>query len=206
MDLKWNQIKYEREAPTDEEIWLDEDGEEYIDETGARVMTVTIEQDLWLKVSGKTGTRDVLGSLMTRTALQRIAKRNFKLTELQTLSPFWIEDFLESQKHGKAKYVFRLKDGSKPTSFEALFDSYLEHIGIPTELSTGKKYTFYSLRHTYATLKLQYEGVPISTLAKHMGTSVNMIEKHYSHLDVKKVKEDLRGQLLQDIPAAFSKS
>ena len=205
MDLKWNQVKYEREPISNEEIMLDDEGNEVLDDDGNPILVATIEQDLWLKVSGKTGTRDVLGSLMSRTALQRIAKRNFDLTELQTLSPFWIEDFLHSQNHGKAKFVFRLKDGSKPTSFEALFDSYLDHIGIPKELSTGKKYTFYSLRHTYATLKLQYEGVAISTLAKHMGTSVSMIEKHYSHLDVRKVKGDLRGRLLQDIPAAFSK-
>ena len=31
-------------------------------------------------------------------------------------------------------------------------------------------------------------------MAKHMGTSVAMIEKHYSHLKVKEAKEQLRGE------------
>lgn len=34
----------------------------------------------------------------------------------------------------------------------------------------------------------------LDTLAKHMGTSVQMIEKHYSHLQVKEAKGQLRGE------------
>ena len=52
---------------------------------------------------------------------------------------------------------------------------------------------FYSLRHTYATLALTYDRVPIHTLAKQMGTSVQMIERHYSHLHVVDAIEQLRG-------------
>ena len=52
---------------------------------------------------------------------------------------------------------------------------------------------FYSLRHTYATLALTHDRVPIHTLAKQMGTSVVMIERHYSHLKVIQAAEQLRG-------------
>ena len=44
----------------------------------------------------------------------------------------------------------------------------------------GNKRTIYSLRHTYATFRLQ-EGVHQFVLAKNMGTSVVMLEKHYGH-------------------------
>jgi integrase len=58
---------------------------------------------------------------------------------------------------------------------------------------TGQKRVFYSLRHTYATLALTHDKVPIHTLAKQMGTSVLMIEKHYSHLKVVQAINQLRG-------------
>ena len=52
---------------------------------------------------------------------------------------------------------------------------------------------FYSFRHTYATLALTHDRVPIHTLAKQMGTSVLMIERHYSHLKVIQAVEQLSG-------------
>ena len=47
--------------------------------------------------------------------------------------------------------------------------------------ATGKNRTLYSIRHTYATFALA-EGVDIHTLARQMGTSTLMIERHYSKL------------------------
>jgi integrase len=41
--------------------------------------------------------------------------------------------------------------------------------------------TLYSLRHTYATMEL-IAGTDIHTLARQMGTSVSMLERHYSKL------------------------
>jgi integrase len=42
--------------------------------------------------------------------------------------------------------------------------------------------TLYSLRHAYATLELIENRTAIHTLAKQMGNSAIMIEKHYSKL------------------------
>jgi integrase len=42
--------------------------------------------------------------------------------------------------------------------------------------------TLYSLRHTYATLELLNNKTDIHTLAKQMGNSAAMIERHYSEL------------------------
>jgi hypothetical protein len=59
---------------------------------------------------------------------------------------------------------------------------------------TGKRRVLYSLRHTYATIALQIDKVEIHTLAVQMGTSVGMIEQHYSHLDAVKAVNQLRGE------------
>ena len=47
--------------------------------------------------------------------------------------------------------------------------------------STGKERTLYSIRHTCATEQL-LAGTDIHTLSKQMGTSVRMLEAHYSKL------------------------
>jgi integrase len=48
--------------------------------------------------------------------------------------------------------------------------------------SEAQTRTLYSLRHTYATLELLENGTDIHTLAKQMGNSAVMIERHYSKL------------------------
>jgi hypothetical protein len=45
-----------------------------------------------------------------------------------------------------------------------------------------KRRSVYCFRHTYATFRLM-EGVDIYFLAKQMGTSVQMIETHYGHIN-----------------------
>ena len=46
----------------------------------------------------------------------------------------------------------------------------------------GKNVTAYSLRHSYGT-QMSAAGVPLLDLARIMGTSVAMIERHYGHYD-----------------------
>ena len=57
----------------------------------------------------------------------------------------------------------------------------IEEAGLYIDPITGKGRDAYCLRHYYATERLT-SGVPIYTLAKNMGTSVQMIERHYGHL------------------------
>jgi len=50
------------------------------------------------------------------------------------------------------------------------------------------------LRHTYATFNLiNNRGSDIHLLARQMGTSTLMIEKHYSHLIARMRSRDLSG-------------
>jgi len=50
------------------------------------------------------------------------------------------------------------------------------------------------LRHTYATFSLLNDGMDVHTLAVQMGTSILMIERHYSHLTPRLKKEMLTGK------------
>ncbi|MEI7607941.1 MAG: hypothetical protein WCJ64_11210 [Rhodospirillaceae bacterium] len=49
----------------------------------------------------------------------------------------------------------------------------------------GRRRAPYSMRHSYASWHLQM-GINPFSLAKNMGTSVNMLEKHYGHFDHRK--------------------
>jgi integrase len=77
--------------------------------------------------------------------------------------------------------VFALDDGSQPYGLAGTFQRMLAAAGLSRDLSTGQQRTLYSLRHTYATMELM-SGTDIHTLARQMGTSVLMLERHYSKL------------------------
>ena len=66
--------------------------------------------------------------------------------------------------------------------------------GLLTRARTGQNRTLYSFRHTYATFALLNDGKDIHTLAIQMGTSISMIERHYSHLTPRLRKEMLTGK------------
>ena len=58
----------------------------------------------------------------------------------------------------------------------------------------GSRRSLYSLRHTYATFQILYSKIDLHTLAKNMGTSIAMLERHYSHLEVIHKAELLAGR------------
>ena len=74
-----------------------------------------------------------------------------------------------------------------------MFAQYLSAHNLLIDPQTNQRRVFYSLRHTYATFALLYDKVPIHTLAEQMGTSVEMIEQHYSHLKLKDAVPQLKG-------------
>lgn len=67
----------------------------------------------------------------------------------------------------------------------------------------GHERTPYSLRHTYATLRLE-AGVPIHLLANQMGTSVEMIEKHYGHIRLRNEVHKLSSGLILNLVDEFT--
>jgi len=54
---------------------------------------------------------------------------------------------------------------------------------------SSNDYSYYCLRHTFATYRLQYGKIDIRTLAKVMGCSVRYIEQHYDSARVENMTD-----------------
>lgn len=124
-------------------------------------------------VTGKTGARYLIAKHNVKEALDRLLSRE-ALFNGKSL------DEVLNEKHDVP--VFRLKDGTQPKSFHTTFIWLMKASGLLKDSATGQNRTLYSLRHTYATLELIENKTDVHTLAKQMGTSIGMIEKHYSKL------------------------
>ena len=114
-----------------------------------------------LKVKGKTGQRLVVCQPNTIRFFNRLKNRNYHV--------------------GENDYVFCYSDGrsiERPIGFEML----LKKAGVLYD-GLGQKRTIYSLRHSYATFRIQ-NGTNIYWLKQNMGTSIEMIEKHYGQTTV----------------------
>ncbi len=199
LDLKWKQITYSHH-PTDVHTGIiDNAGEtdelDIVDDIAGvdefirsnEIITSELNPNVIMVVSGKTGRREILGARRTVRALQRIAIRNYGIAKSisKPLGNLTNKD--------NDDYVFCISEQHAPTSFPRLFKTFLREHELLIDPKSEEERCFYSLRHTYATLALIHDKVPIHTLAKQMGTSVGMIEKHYSHLKVIQAKEQLRG-------------
>jgi integrase len=183
LNLQWRQIKFAIK-PT-----LKHTGEiDNTDDEHEEITLPNLNRSVEMTVSGKTGTRTIVGMNRTVKALERIALRNYDIDDSIT------EPFKKLTVPTNADYVFRTKNKEEQTSWQKMFESYLKEHNLLTDPITGNKRVFYSLRHTYATLALTNDKVPIHTLAKQMGTSVLMIERHYSHLKVVQAIDQLRGE------------
>ncbi len=85
-------------------------------------------------------------------------------------------------------YVFCLSKGVQYDPVQP-FRNLLNDIEMLND-NMGEKRTPYSIRHTYATLRLE-SGVNIHLLAQQMGTSVAIIERHYGHVKLRDNVEKL---------------
>ena len=191
LNLQWRQIKFAMKPtlkPTGEI-----DNTDNTEDTHDEIVLPNLNRSVEMVVSGKTGTRTIVGMLRTVKALERIAERNYEREEDEE-EPGITDPFKKLTVPTNTDFVFRTKNKEEQTSWQKMFESYLKEHNLLTDPITGNKRVFYSLRHTYATLALTNDQVPIHTLAKQMGTSVLMIEKHYSHLKVVQAIDQLRGE------------
>ena len=184
LNLRWNQIKTAAK-PEMIDTGHVTDGKE---EEPEPIMRTELNLSVEMSVKGKTGRRDILGMSRAVAALVRIAKRNYGDR------PSLIDPFSDLAKSKNKDFVFRTKEKSLPANLGKMFVRYLKENDLLVDPATGQNRVLYSLRHTYATLKLTHDKVPVHTLARQMGTSVLMIEKHYSHLKVLQAIEQLRGE------------
>jgi integrase len=129
-----------------------------------------------LSIDGKTGKRQPIAMDRARKYFDRIKQRR--------------TDFL-GHSPSQNEYVFCLPDGThiKNDYFRSAFKRSLKAFGLLKD-SYGKNRSPYSLRHTYATLRLA-KGVGLEELSKNMGTSYKMIQLHYSHITPLLMSESL---------------
>ena len=127
------------------------------------VASFTNQHGMWvtLSVTGKTGARMVVCQPGTERYFDRQRKRGHNTDP---------DD-----------YVFCHRNG-QPIEVWPGFNSLLKAAGLQYD-SKGQRRTIYSLRHTYATLRLE-NGTNVYWLKQNMGTSVGMIEKHYGQTRV----------------------
>ncbi|EDP66888.1 Integrase [alpha proteobacterium BAL199] len=126
------------------------------------VRTVEGEARVSISVSGKTGPRLVIANAGVETYLKRL--RDFRTDELGHEPP-------------SSEVVFCNRDGEPIHSFKKGFERVMSECGLLFQ-DNGQKRVPYSLRHTYATMRIA-EGVNVYQLASNMGTSVDMIEMYY---------------------------
>jgi integrase len=184
LDLKWKHIEFSM-SPIDIDTGTVENVD---DDPDKRVVATDFRRVVEMVVTGKVGRRKTLGRLPTVKVLERISRRNYGIKN-SVADPF--KGVITPTNDD---YVLRTKDKRDvSSSFQHMLERYLDEHNLLYDPQTEQNRVFYSFRHTYATLALTHDKVPIHTLAKQMGTSVLMIEKHYSHLKVFEAIEQLRG-------------
>jgi integrase len=141
----------------------------FFEENGKRYLA------LW--VDGKTKAHEMTARHGCIRYLDRLRKRTPKYSEGT------FEEFLDKREDD---YVFRIGGKDMTTTFGRMFKRLLTQLGLLIDGRTRKERTLYSLRHMYATYALSGDRVSIHQLARHMDTSVGIIEKHYSHILLRK--------------------
>jgi len=114
------------------------------------------------------------------------------------VAPSNVADYLErlraiAKATGPDDHVFTIHTGTPAkTLYRMMVEELLDASGLRLG-PEGTPRSTYSFRHTYATFRLS-EGVDVYILAQQMGTSVQMIEDHYGHVNpVKNAERILRG-------------
>ena len=132
-----------------------------------RTIKIDASSQLVAWVQGKTGAREVVFQPGADSYVKQIY--DFRVGELENAP------VLDG-------FVICHKDGSAVQSFKKSFISLMTYAKIPIERN-GMARTIYSLRHFYATKRLENEASPF-LLAKQMGTSVEMLERFYGQTSV----------------------
>jgi integrase len=139
---------------------------------------------LAFNVNGKTKHRELTVSSRAIKYLKRIHIRNDKINHIA---------FDELIQRGSEEYIFRIDGKDKTTDFGRMFKALLSASNLLTDRRTDTERSLYSLRHVYATMTLTNTNISMHVLAKHMGTSQTMIEKHYGHVDMRKKAAHIAG-------------
>lgn len=135
---------------------------------------------------GKTGQRGLIARDGVHKFLERLRDMDIEMNGVD------LDKIIEQRSD---KYLFRDVDGNRVRAnqlrqaFRKLLEDRDLRIGVD-----GKVRSLYSLRHMYATRAL-LKGQDIYLLSVQMGTSVKMLEMHYSKLKARMRAEVLSGRV-----------
>ena len=136
-----------------------------------RKKTRTGFEYLYLQVrEGKTGAREVVPKADAVTYLARLKE---------------ISDHTAN-----TDFIFQNRDGSPLKEPGVTFKKVLRDLNMLTG-PDGNPRSLYSLRHTYITNELELGQVSIHDIATNCGTSIQYIERHYSHAKVHSKAQEL---------------
>ncbi len=117
LQLRWQQIEYSDKAVEIETGAIDEEGE--------AITLMNLNRAVAMQVTGKTGTRTLLGMQRTVNALREVAKRNYPKIIMPLLTP--LENVITRT---NKDYVFRVVREGKhvdiSSSLANMFESYLK--------------------------------------------------------------------------------
>lgn len=193
LTLTWGQIDF-RPDPKFKHTGKDKRGDDQY-EIEYNVAYVIKIQD------SKTHERSAIGKRLTGRALRAIARRNYDMDFKDVLKKkkkeriFLYREWLNEEEIANGKVAQLVP----PTSFNRLFHSYLEEHNLLVDPVTGKERPFYSLRHTFVTQALLTKIYPIHLLARQIGSSVKMIEAHYSHVTGEAAIDTLNNDYVLDL-------
>ncbi len=137
-------------------------------------------------VNGKTGGRWLIAKHAAEAVLERLHARQTAVNTQSLETTLQGEGVEKSANH----LLFTFSNGYQPTSLNGAFKRLMRDSGLLQDANAQNR-TLYSLRHTYATLELLRANTDIHTLAKQMGNSASVIERHYSKLTATMAAERL---------------
>ena len=150
---------------------------EFLEKDHTRLIHIHLPQ-------GKTGARKIIARHELWPVLE-------KLRELQpAFVDLTLDQLIESKSN---EYVFRMRTGERPYSFVNAFGDGIRAAGMLTNGKDTQERSLYSLRHYYATPRI-LEGYTYEELEAQMGTSADMLQKHYNHLSVLMIADRLAGK------------
>jgi integrase len=132
-------------------------------------------------VDGKTGGRFIIAKHLALPVLERLYLRQADINS---------DTFHNLLRGNITNLVFRFSTGYQPPNLNGAFKRLMRDSQM-LKGEDGQNRTLYSLRHTYATFELLENSTDIHTLAKQMGNSTAMIERHYSKLTATMAAEKL---------------
>lgn len=139
----------------------------YLRWSDLRTFNVDDDKRMIAWVQGKTGAREVAFQPSSDIYVKRLY--DLRVKELEAAPD-------------SESFVVCHRDGSAIQSFKKSFVSLMEYAEIPLVRNAMTR-TVYSLRHFYATKRLEQDASPF-LLAKQMGTSVEMLEKFYGQTTI----------------------